>query len=292
MIPFHLPFTVNNSAAVLLSALLVSLTLALISLIRNRRTLTPAEENDDLPEVLSKVFENWQETLPHIYELRRRLLNIVFAVIVGLLIGLLLSEPIIEVLAQPIGGRDALLAIGVTEPLSVFFRVALVSGIILASPYIISQIWLFIARGLLRSEQRIILFVFPMAFLLFLAGISFAYFVMLPVAVPFLLNVLGFTIRPTPSDYLSFVTSVLLWMGVAFELPLVVFVLARLGLVNARMLIRNWRFAIIIIAVVAAVVTPTVDPVNMAIVMAPLAVLYLLSIVLAVFARRRRKRGE
>lgn len=287
--PFQLPFTLSDSAALLLSTLVVSLALALVALIRNRRDLiAEIEDGDDL----AVIFENPSSVVPHIEALRRRLLNSVGGIIVGVLVGLALSEPIIDVLAQPIGGREALLAIGVTEPVRVFFRVALVSGAILASPYVIAQIWIFVASGLKKSERRVFYFAFPMATILFLAGVAFAYFVMLPVAVPFLLNVLGFNIMPTPSDYIKFVTSVLLWMGVAFELPLVVFIMARLGLVTAGMLLRNWRFAIVIIAFVAAIVTPTVDPVNMAIVMAPLSVLYLLSIILAVFAGRARRRRQ
>ena len=263
--------------------------MAFYVLIRNRRALM-AEVDDGAD--LGVIFENPGSIVPHFNELRQRLVNSAAAVIVGLLVGLGLSEQIIEVLSLPIGGRDALLAIGVTEPLSVFFRVALVSGAIMASPYVIAQLWIFVASGLKKSERRVFYFAFPMAVTLFMMGIAFAYFIMLPVAVPFLLNVLGFTITPTPSDYLRFVTSVLLWMGVAFELPLVVFILARLGLVNARMLLRNWRYAVVIIALVAALVTPTVDPVNMAIVMAPLTMLYLLSIILAIFAYRRRKPKE
>ena len=285
----QLPFTLDDSVALLIAALLTSLTLAFIALIRNRPTLT-AEL--DQSEDLGMIFDNPMSIMPHIDELRRRLLNSAAAIGVGLLVGLALSEQIIEVLALPIGGREALLAIGVTEPLSVFFRVALVSGAILASPFVIVQLWIFVASGLKKSERRMFTFVFPMAIFLFLLGVAFAYFVMLPVAVPFLLNVLGFNITPTPSDYLGFVTSVLLWMGVAFELPMVVFVLARLGLVSAGTLLRNWRIAVVIIAVVAAIVTPTVDPVNMAIVMAPMGGLYLLSIILAVFAYRSRPDKE
>jgi len=289
MIPFQLPFTLSESAALLLSTLLVSLALALIALIRNRRDLIAEEEGGD---DLSAVFENPSSIVPHVEALRRRLLNSVVGILVGLLVGLALSEPIIDVLAQPIGGREALLAIGVTEPVRVFFRVALVSGAILASPYVIAQLWIFVASGLKKSERRVFYFAFPTAIILFLSGVAFAYFVMLPVAVPFLLSVLGFNITPTPSDYIKFVTSVLLWMGVAFELPLVVFIMARMGLVTAGILLRNWRFAIVIIAFVAAIVTPTVDPVNMAIVMAPLSVLYLLSIIMAVFAGRARRRRQ
>ena len=283
---FELPFTLSDSAALILSALLISITLALIVLIRNRPALT-AEIADG--EDMGAIFENPASIVPHIEELRRRLLNSVAAIVIGLLVGLALSEQIVDVLARPIGGRESLLAIGVTEPLSIFFRVALVSGAILASPYVIAQLWVFVASGLKKSERRTFYFAFPMAIILFLAGVTFAYFVMLPVAVPFLLSVMGFNITPTPSDYVKFVTSVLLWMGVAFELPLVIFVLARLGFVNAGMLLRNWRYAVVIISVVAAIVTPTVDPVNMAIVMAPLAILYVLSIILAVFAYRDRQ---
>lgn len=282
----QLPFTFDlpPSVALILSAFVLSLGLSLMSLLYNRQGLRAELDEEDSVSLLDSP----SSIIPHIEELRFRLFRGALGVVVGAAVGMLLSDQILDVLTLPIGGKDRLLAIGVTEPLSVYFRVALVSGAIIAAPYVLAQLWIFIASGLRRSEQRAFYLAFPMAIVLFLSGVAFAYFVMLPVAVPFLTNVMGFKTTPTPSDYLKFVMSVLFWMGVAFELPMVVFILARLGLVNAAMLVRNWRISIVLIAVVAAVVTPTADPVNMAIVMAPLTALYILSIILAIFAYRKR----
>jgi sec-independent protein translocase protein TatC len=113
---------------------------------------------------------------------------------------------------------------------------------------------------------------------------------MLPTALPFLLNFLGITTVPRPSNYIRFVTSLMFWIGIAFQFPLVIYVMARMGIVRARMLVEGWRIAVIAIAVLAAAVTPTVDPVNMALVMAPMTALYFLSIGLAALAERGRAR--
>jgi sec-independent protein translocase protein TatC len=104
---------------------------------------------------------------------------------------------------------------------------------------------------------------------------------MVPVAIPFLINFLGIPTHPRPLNYISFVTSLLFWVGISFEMPLVVFFLAKLKWVTAGQLVRGWRYAFMGIALVAAVVTPTVDPINMGLIMLPLVVLYLISIILA-----------
>jgi sec-independent protein translocase protein TatC len=123
--------------------------------------------------------------------------------------------------------------------------------------------------------------VVPAATILFLAGAAFAYFVMLPAAIPFLVGFLSIPTRPRPSNYVSFITSMCFWVGISFEIPLIVFFLAKVRVVNYKMLLSSWRTAIVAIAVIAAVVTPTGDPVNMALMMIPLVILYGLSIVLA-----------
>jgi sec-independent protein translocase protein TatC len=117
-------------------------------------------------------------------------------------------------------------------------------------------------------------------------GVAFAYFVMLPAAIPFLQGFLDDIIAQqwAIGEYLSFVTSLLFWIGVAFELPLFVFFLAKLGVVNAEMLIKNFKYAVVAIAALAAVITPTVDPLNMILVMGPLIILYVLGILLAKLA--------
>jgi sec-independent protein translocase protein TatC len=275
----HLPITTD--AAVIFSALLVSLAAAAIALIRNRRVEDPP--SDDVGD-LGMVFENPRALMPHILELRNRTIHAAVAVVVGTITAIALADQVLAFLAGPIGGFEQLQVIRVTEPVSVWFRVSLTVGVILASPYVIAQLWIFVMSGLRASERRVFYMLFPAALFLFLTGVAFAYYAMLPVTVPFLTTFLNFAARPTLEDYVKFVTTVLLWVGASFELPLIMFGLAKLKIVNARMLAQNWRIAIVVIAILAAVITPTPDPINMGIVAAPLFVLYILSVILALFA--------
>lgn len=276
-----LPFGVEMSLVI--SVLLISFTAAFIALIRNRRLIIQTEDGGQ-DEGLGALFEDPSSILPHLLELRQRIVRSLIAVGIGTLIAAAISEQILFVLAEPIGGLDNLLVIRVTESVGVFFRVALVSGIVLASPFVIAQIWIFVAAGLKRGERRTFYLLFPFATLLFISGVSFAYFVMLPVAVPFLVGFLDINAQPTLDDYISFITTILLFVGLSFEMPLILFGLAKVNVVNTRMLLRNWRIAIVVIAIVAAFITPTPDPFNMSIVAAPLILLYALSIVLTLFA--------
>ena len=116
----------------------------------------------------------------------------------------------------------------------------------------------------------------------------FAYFIMLPAAIPFLVTFMGIPTQLRPSNYVRFVTGIMFWLGIAFEFPLVIYVLARIGLIQAKLLLEHWRLAVVIIAIIAAAITPTIDPVNMALVMGPLVALYFLSIFLAFLAQRGR----
>ena len=274
-----LPVTFEQG--LILSALVISLAAALYALIRNRRLISaPTDDSGDL----GTLFENPSSILPHVMELRDRLIRSGIAIGIATLIALALTDQLMNVIALPAGGLDQLQAIHVTEPFGVFFRVSIVVGIILASPYVIAQLWIFIAAGLRPTERRWFYLFVPFAILLFITGVIFAYTMMLPVAVPFLLQFMGIRAVPTLEDYVKFVTNVLLWVGVSFEMPLVTFVLAKAKLITAKQLAQNWRIAVVLIAILAAVVTPTPDPINMGIVAAPLFVLYLLSIVLALFA--------
>ena len=171
-------------------------------------------------------------------------------------------------------------------------RVSLLSGFALAFPYILFEIFTFINPGLKRRERIFILLSLPFAALLFLAGLAFAYFIMLPAALPFLLDFMGITTVPRPSNYIKFVTNLMFWIGIAFQFPLVIYALAAIGFVRAETLARGWRIAIIGIAVLAAMVTPTVDPVNMGLVMLPMIILYFISIFLAKIAQSARDRSE
>jgi sec-independent protein translocase protein TatC len=170
--------------------------------------------------------------------------------------------------------------------------VALVTGFALALPYIAFELWLFMAPGLHARARRQGLLGIPLALIFFLGGVAFAYFLLLPTALPFLLNFMGIHTIPRVSSYVNFVTGLLFWIGISFEFPLVVYVVTLMGLIKPRALAKGWRYAIIIIAVLAAAVTPTVDPVNMGLVMLPMILLYFLSIGLSYMAAAGGRRGK
>lgn len=240
---------------------------------------------------MSKKIEEmsiWQ----HLDELRKRLLYSVIALFLGVLISTIFAKDLLELIAEPIGGLENLLSIQVGENLSVYFRLTLLSGFIISLPVIIVQIYRFVSPGLEKKEKRWLFAVIPIGTLLFLAGATFAYFVMLPTAIPFLVEFPGPDVVPKWKDYVSFVTNILFWIGISFEAPLLMFILTKLGIINTKMLIKHWQYALIIIAVIAAVVTPTADPINMAILMAPLIALYILGILFSAIAQNQRKNKE
>jgi len=222
---------------------------------------------------------------PHFNELRSRLLKSLIALIVSVLASFLVTEQIIGVLVEPIGGLQNLQSIEVTETISVFMKVALLAGFILALPVIAYQIVAFIVPGLEPKEKRWLFLSIPFIVILFLGGVAFTFFVMLKAAIPFLVEFMGVKTIPRLSNYMEFVTNLMFWVGVCFEAPLVVLILAKMKIVNTRMLIKGWRVAIVLSAGLAAIITPTTDPVNMGLLMAPLMALYLLSILLAFFVR-------
>jgi sec-independent protein translocase protein TatC len=222
----------------------------------------------------------------HINELRKRLFRALLGLIVATIISFSLAPMFIEFLAMPVGGTQALISIEVTENISTFMRVSLLSGFIIALPIIFYQIWAFVSPGLLPDEKRWLMLAIPFATLLFLSGVAFAFYVMLPAALPFLISFMGITTTPRLINYFNFVTNMLFWVGICFEAPLIMYILAKFGIVTAGGLLRQWRISIVVIAIVAAFVTPTGDPVNMGLLMLPLTVLYLLSVLFALLARR------
>ena len=253
-----------------------------------RSLITAEVEDEALPDTLAKTMENPAGLLEHLDALRKNLTRAVIFLAIATAIAFTYTRQAIDYLARPIGGINKLTPIEVTEPVGVFMRVALLIGFAAALPYIAFELWLFAAPGLHRRSRFTGLLAIPLVVIFFVAGMAFAYFAMLPTALPFLLNFLGMNPQIRPSSYITFVTGLMFWIGVAFEFPLVIYVLAAVGFVNHKMLIDQWRFAVVIIAVLAATITPTVDPVNMSLVMAPMIVLYFISIGLAYLARRRR----
>jgi sec-independent protein translocase protein TatC len=195
-----------------------------------------------------------------------------------------LGGTLAKLMAQGADGLSRLQVIEPTEAIGVFMRVSLLGGFILALPWIVGELYLFIAPGLMPHGRIVLLLGIPLVSLFFLLGVVFCFFVMLPSAVPFLYNFMGFKAAWRPSAYFDLITTLMFWVGVTFEMPLVAYLLAAAGLIRARQLASVWQFAVVIAAVVSAAITPTVDPFNMLLVMIPMLLLYLVSILAAAIA--------
>lgn len=248
-------------------------------------TVIPEEEGAVMP------------ILGHLNELRIHLTRAALAVLVTTLVSFLFAERLLTFFLQPYAGSQpdgaTLQTLRPTEGIETYFRVSLLAGIVLAMPIILYEFWRFIQPALHRHERRYIYIFVPSAFFLFLTGIAFAWFVLAPAAIYFLANFLPTVFRSdwTAQEYISFVTRLLLWIGLAFEMPIVIYFVARVGLVTSATLRHQWRVATVGIAVLAAVITPSIDPVTMLLTMAPLFLLYLLSIGLAAIGQRQYERS-
>jgi sec-independent protein translocase protein TatC len=233
----------------------------------------------------------------HLNELRKHVTRAAITLLAGTLISLIFAESVLTFLLRPYAASQAegalLQTLRPTEGIETYFRVSLLTGFILAMPYILYEFWHFISPGLRKHERRYIVFFIPSALFLFGLGIAFAWFVLAPAAIFFLANFMPDVFRSewTGQEYISFITRLLFWIGLAFQMPIVVYFVARLGLISAATLRHQWRVAVVVIAVLAAVITPSVDPVTMLLTMAPLFILYLLSIGLAIIGQRQFERS-
>jgi sec-independent protein translocase protein TatC len=234
----------------------------------------------------SVQMESSAPLLKHLDELRIRIFKMFFALIITTGVSFAFSQQLIEYLASPIGGISELVSIELTENIAIFMKVSLLGGFILGMPVIVYQVMAFVLPGLKRNEKTWLFLMVPFATLLFAAGVAFTWFVMLPSAIPFLTNFMGITTQVRPENYFGFITRLMFWIGICFELPLIIMFLAKLKIVTSKQLLNGWRYAIVAMAMIAAAVTPTVDPINMGLVMAPLMVLYIISIVLAAMVNR------
>jgi sec-independent protein translocase protein TatC len=235
------------------------------------------------------VDESRMGLLEHLGELRTRLIWVVGALLIGTLVSFVFVERLLAIITEPVG--KSLIAIGPTDTIAIFFRVGFVSGAVIAMPVIVYQIVAFIAPGLYPHEKRTLFMILPGIMILFLIGAWFAFTIMLPVATGFLQSFLGSVIEQewTIDRYVGFVTRIVFWIGVFFETPLVIAFLARIGLVTGPKLLAYWRHSIVGTSIIAAIITPTVDPVNMMIVMLPLIVLYFIGVGLAYILYRPRE---
>lgn len=226
----------------------------------------------------------------HLYELRSRMVKVSVSLLVATAFSVVFTKQALELLIAPLGGAIPQ-TIKPTESFVVYFRIALLLGVTLAMPVIVYHVIRFVLPGLMPEEKKYLWFLLPGVAVCFAGGVSFAAFIMLPAAINFMQGFLSTIIdnRWTLDNYIGFVTRVLFWMGIVFQTPLLMFFLAKLNVVTAQNLARYRKYAVLGIAVIAAVVTPTPDPINMMIVMLPLYLLYEVGIVLARLATVGRR---
>jgi len=240
--------------------------------------------------------------LEHLEELRRRIIYSLIAVAVGFFACWGYAEKIYGIMQRPImealqrnGLAQKLVYLNPTEPFNMYLKVAFLAGLFVTSPFILYQVWAFIAPGLYRNEKR---YVTPFMFstvLLFIAGGYFGYKLVYPQALEFLIGY-GKQFQPmiTIGEYTDLFLVIIIGMGVIFELPILVFFLSLMGVVTAGWMWRNLRYSILVIFIIAAILTPTTDILNMCIFAAPMVALYVLSIGIAwiVHPAQRRKRAD
>ncbi len=260
------------------------------------KVFTEEPEDKPITETIGIAIDDPKEfgyaLFEHLNDLRKHLFRAALFMVITTSIMAFFMRDLLAFITEPVGGIEALQAIEVTESIGVVVRIALLGGFALALPYIIFELYLFIAPGLKARARVTGLITIPVAFLFFVGGMAFAYFVMMPTALPFLLTFMDIPTAIRPASYINFVTSLVFWIGMAFQFPLIVFALAGMGIVRAEDLLRHWRIAIVVIAIVSAMITPTIDPINMALVMGPMIVLYFLGIGLAFIAQGRRDKRE
>jgi len=227
--------------------------------------------------------------LGHLRELRNRLLKSVLAVAVTTIICFIFADYIFHILTVPAAGIE-LVYIEMTEMISTYMKVCLISGIIIAMPYLTYQVVMFVFPALTRKERKYILLVLPWIALMFAGGVVFGYFILIPPATKFLIT-FGSDIA-TPQirigNYVALIARLLLAIGLVFEMPVVTTFLARIGIIKPEWLARKRKGAIIFAFILAAIITPTFDPINQSLVAVPLIILYEMSIWLAKLVYRKR----
>ncbi len=239
----------------------------------------PRQEEDELEDRPADLVE-------HLEELRTRIVRSLFAIFIGWVAGYILFPAVYHLISMPleeplrrVEGRTVFLHFA--DPFFLRLKLSFVVGLIFSAPYITYQIWAFVAPGLTRSERRVVRMFIPFSGVLFLMGVVLGYF-FLPAAIRWFLSYLGdygnATLLQNPLSYVLLAVKILLAFGLCFQLPIVLIILAKLGLVNSQRLMSYWRHAIVAIFSIAAIVTPTSDPLSLAVMATPMIFLYFLTI--------------
>ncbi len=226
----------------------------------------------------------------HLAELRQRLIKSVIALVITTTISFIFAKYIFDFLIAPAPNDISLIYIEMTGMIATYFKVALMGGVVLAMPVLVYQGIMFVSPALTRREKRYVYIALPWITLMFVTGFAFGYFILLPPATNFLLSFMTDVARPEIriDNYVSIVTRLLVAIGLVFETPVIITFLARLGIVKPEWLSHKRRWAIVVAFILAAIITPTFDPINQSLVAIPLIILYEISIWLAKIAYRKR----
>jgi sec-independent protein translocase protein TatC len=237
--------------------------------------------------------ERMMTLIEHLLELKDRIVRIAIAIVVWAIAAFFVAEKVLLLLLAPTRGYEGQYSIQATKPtttLGLFMKISIFTGAALAMPWIVHQVLVYVLPALTRRERRALIWIIPGATLLFFVGALFAYLVMVPAAVPFLLGFWSEYIEQNwmVDEYIPFVTGLVFWVGVSFETPLIMAFLARMEVVTAQQLLKAWKIAVVAAAVLAAFITPTPDPLNMSLVMVPLILLYFAGVALARITQPRK----
>ena len=265
-----------------------------------RRPRRACASKEGFRDPMTPASKDQQKSMPimgHLGELRRRLTYIAIVVVVCVIACFVLKDYVLDIIMYPLKNSrvDRLVTLGVTEGFMQVLKVSIYAGLIVSLPFILYQFWAFIMPGLYENEKRSVLPYTAATTGLFLGGVVFGYYIVLPIGLRFMLNyaVENFDQLLQAEKYFTFVALFLLAFGVVFELPLVMMLLAWTGIIDYKKLQKVRKYAILVEAVVAMVITPSQDPVSMALMLIPLMVLYEFGIVLArLVSKRKAKRAR
>jgi sec-independent protein translocase protein TatC len=233
--------------------------------------------------------------MEHLGELRKRLIHSTIYLLIGFAVAYMFHERLYGIVQAPLDKLG--IALNFTHPtdaLNLYLKTSLYGGFILASPFILYQLWLFISPGMYSNEKRYVVPFMGATILLFLGGAWFGYHYVFPGALDVLINGFGhkFHAMLTIDDYTGFFLAIVLGLGITFELPIIIFFLALFGIVDAKFLIRHIRYAILIIFIIAGIICPTPDPLSMCIFAAPMLVLYMLGVGAAFIVHPARRKAR
>jgi sec-independent protein translocase protein TatC len=259
-----------------------------------------------MPETAPEAQDKEKDSLPamgfleHLEELRRRIIYSIIAVAVGFFACWGYAEKIYEIMQKPImvalehnGMSEKLVYLNPTEPFNMYLKVAALAGLFVTSPFVLYQVWAFISPGLYRNEKRYVVPFMVSTVSLFIAGGIFGYKLVYPQALEFLIGY-GKQFQPmiTIGEYTDLFLTIIIGMGVIFEMPILVFFLSLMGIVTAGWMWRNLRYSILVIFIIAAILTPTTDILNMCIFAAPMVALYVFSIAIAYLVHPKQRRAR